>query len=77
MCLLYCAPGRIRFLYFVVQRMQIVRSGNHWEQEDQETAQKKDAAKAGLAQDALLCTRLPPPDQKGGDCQHQPEKVKK
>jgi hypothetical protein len=57
--------------------MQIVRGGNHGEQKDQETAKKKDAAKAGLAQEALLRTGMTPPDQKSGDYQRQPEKIKK
>jgi len=75
--LLYCAPGGIRFLNLIVQGMQIVRGGNHGEQKDQETTQKKDAAETGLAPKILLSKSLLPPDQKSGNYQRQPEKVKK
>jgi hypothetical protein len=57
--------------------MQIVRGGNHGEQKDQETTQKKDAAETGLAPKIFLSKSLLPPDQKSGNYQRQPEKVKK
>jgi hypothetical protein len=69
--------GRIRFFNFVANRMKIVRSRNHGEQQHHEATEENNGAETTRVPETSRANGLASPDQNSWPHQSQPKKIEK